>query len=226
MADYNHAYLIGCLLLFPIWIFILLCRKDLLRKMLNMGAFGGMLSVVFARPFLHDYWHPDYTLHIWHFGGIEDFLYGFFAISIASVIYEVLLKKKAIRLKDNYKKLWLPVLIGYTLFFYLLIFIGFPSIYSALLSFLVLTFPILMIRKDLIKVSIISGLIMFCLALIGFSLFLKIYPNVITMFWYKQGINSYLLFDIPLGELIWSFGLGMTMGPAYDFFAGQKFRLD
>lgn len=192
-----------------------------------MSMVGGGLAVLFAPPFLHDYWHPTYALPLWSFGGIEDFLYGFFTIGIASVVYEELLGKRVKRRKtrDN-KFVWfvLPAIMIYILAFYLPIYLGLSSLLSALLSFLLLSVVIIYFRHDLFLDAIVSGLLLGLMTFIGFILFIKAYPDVVNRFWDMNGVNSSTLIGIPVGELLWAFGLGAAAGPAYEFFAGQKFK--
>ncbi len=225
--DYAHAYLIGSLIILPFWSLPLYHRKDLARELLSMSVIGGLLAVLFAPPFLHDYWHPTYVLPLWSFGGIEDFIYGFFIVGIASVVYEELFGKKFVKRKGrkkSFSRFALPALVLYALAFYLPVYLGLPSIYAALFSFLVLTSVIVSIRHDLLTDTLVSGLIVGLLTLVGFLLFVKIYPGVVNRFWDLNNVNSTLIIGIPTGELLWAFGLGAAAGPVYEFFAGQRFR--
>jgi len=225
--NYGYAYLVGSLLVLPIWLLLFYHRRDLAKEMLTMSIIGGILSILFAPPFLHDYWHPLYILPLWSFGGLEDFLYGFFVVGIASVAYEELFGKKFTKRKsrrNNFSQFALPAILMYILAFYLPIYFGAPSIYAALITFLILNIVIVGIRHDLFTDALISGLIVGILSLAGFSLFTIIYPDVIHRFWDLKGVNSTSVVGIPIGELLWAFGLGATAGPVYEFFAGKKFK--
>ncbi len=227
MSDYAHAYLVGSLIVFPVWLLLLYHRKDLARELITMSVVGGFLAVLFAPPFLHNYWHPTYVLPLWSFGGIEDFIYGFFIVGIASVIYEELFGKRYVKRKGSRKSFSnfaLPALGLYILAFYLPVYLGVPSIYAALFSFAVLVSVIVSIRHDLLADALTSGLIVGLLTLFGFILFLKIYPNIVNRFWGLDGVNSHSFMGIPLGELLWAFGLGAAAGPVYEFFVGQRFQ--
>ncbi|HCM51585.1 TPA: hypothetical protein DIS56_00400 [Candidatus Saccharibacteria bacterium] len=227
MSDYAHAYLVGSLIIFPLWLLLLYHRKDLARELFTMSIIGGLLAILFAPPFLHDYWHPTYTLPLWSFGGIEDFIYGFFIVGIASVVYEELFGKKFVKRKGrkkSFSRFVLPALALYGLAFYLPVYLGLPSIYAALFSFAVLASVIVSIRHDLLMDALVSGLVVGSLTLLGFILFLKIYPAVVNRFWDLDGVNSFSFIGIPLGELLWAFGLGAASGPVYEFFVGQRFQ--
>ena len=227
MSDYAHAYLVSSLIVLPIWLILFYHRRDLAREMLIMSLIGGLLALLFAPPFLHNYWHPIYVLPLWSFGGIEDFIYGFLIVGIASVIYEELFGKRFINRKgrkNNFSRFALPSLVLYILAFYLPVYLGVPSIYAALFSFAVLVSVILILRHDLLSDALMSGLIVGLMTLFGFILFLKIYPNVINRFWDLNGVNSHSFIGIPIGELLWAFGLGAAAGPVYEFFVGQKFQ--
>lgn len=192
-----------------------------------MSVIGGFLAVLFAPPFLHDYWHPTYVLPLWSFGGIEDYIYGFFIVGIASVVYEELFGKKFVKRKgreNKFSRFALPALTLYGLAFYLPIYLGLPSIYAALFSFFVLAGVIVSIRHDLLTDALVSGIIVGLLTLAGFVFFIKIYPQVVHRFWDLNNVNSTLIIGIPAGELLWAFGLGAAAGPVYEFFVGQRFR--
>ena len=167
-----------------------------------MSIIGGLLAILFAPPFLHDYWHPTYTLPLWSFGGIEDFIYGFFIVGIASVVYEELFGKKFVKRKGrkkSFSRFVLPALALYGLAFYLPVYLGLPSIYAALFSFAVLASVIVSIRHDLLMDALVSGLVVGSLTLLGFILFLKIYPAVVNRFWDLDGVNS---LDLQLGHFV------------------------
>lgn len=223
----NHAYLVGDLMLSPLWLAALLYRRDLHRELLTMSLIGGVLSVLFAPPFLHDYWHPIYTLRFtdWPFGGLEDFLNGFFVVGTASVAYEELFGRRfaARRTRgSSYSRFIVPAILVYAALFYLPVYFGWWSLYAAAFSFLVLTAVMLGLRHDLWRDALLSGLIVGIITLVGYSIFLKFYPGAIR-FWVRDNLNSHILAGIPSGELLWAFCLGATCGPVYEFFAGRKF---
>jgi hypothetical protein len=226
MSHYAHAYLVGSLLALPLWLLLFYNRKDLAKKMLIMSVLGGALSVIFARAFLHDYWHPIYTFPLGSFGGIEDFLYGFFVVGIASVIYEEMLSRKVMVEKEEnrYSSLALPALLIYVLVFYVPFYLGLPSIYSALIGFLVVLVIIVAIRRDLLLPALISGVLLSVLTLLGFIIFVNLYPGIVSHFWYLHNVNSASIVGIPAGELVWAFGLGAVSGSVYEFFAGHRFQ--
>jgi hypothetical protein len=224
--DDAHAYLIGDLLLMPIWLALYLYRKDLRGQMLNMSFLGAVLSVLFAPAFLHDYWHPIYTFSLpgWPLGRMEDLLNGFLVIGIASVIYEELFAKKLTANRSHRKNYlrWAPLsLVIYVLLFLVPVYIGLWSLYAALLSFAAVLVFIFCLRHDLIKDSILSGLLLGMVATVGYLLFLRLYPDSIR-FWYRDNLNQHLLLGIPTGEFLWAFFLGATSGPLYEFFSGKK----
>lgn len=219
-----HAYLAGDLILLPVWLIIYLVRRDLRDQIINMSLLGGALSVLFAPPFLKDYWHPVYTFSLgsWPFGGLEDFLNGFFVVGIASVLYEELFAKRLIANRSrNYLRFAPLSLVFYILIFMIPAYMGVWSLYAALLSFAVVLCLIFYIRHDLIKDSLMSGLLLGFVSTVGYLLFLKVYPDAIR-FWDRDNLNSRLLLGIPAGELLWAFFLGATAGPLYEFFLGKR----
>ncbi|KAF0236691.1 MAG: Uncharacterized protein FD167_4513 [bacterium] len=80
--DYKYAYLIGVLsILFPIWLFLLIRRKDLRKEILLTSIVIGLLGPFSELLYLRDYWHPE-TIGTYPFGP-EGFLFGFLLSGIA-----------------------------------------------------------------------------------------------------------------------------------------------
>ena len=227
MISYQYAYLFGNLLiLFPLWLFLFLHRKDLRKEILIVSlliGIGGPLSELW---YLRDYWQPE-TFNGWPIG-IEDFLFGFFIGGIASSIYEELFGKshsKRIDRKHHLSWFIIPV-IGFSIFVLnLLIFVfGVNSIYASIVVFVTLALLILYFRHDLLIDSLMSGLLVGVIMFFGYLLFLTIFPEAIHRWWILQNISGILILGVPLEELLWAFGWGMVGGPMYEFFAGLKFK--
>lgn len=227
MIPYQYAYLVGNLLLFfPVWLFFFVRRKDLRREILIISLFVGICGPLSELWYLRDYWRPE-TFNGWPIG-IEDFLFGFFIGGIASSIYEEFFGKYTYkRIDRKYRWSWfIPPVVASSLFvFNILIFVfGVNSIYASTVTFLAFVAFVLYLRHDLAVDSLISGLLLGLLMFLGYLIFLPIFPEAIHRYWMLQNISGILIRGIPLEELLWAFGLGMAVGPMYEFFAGLKFK--
>ena len=227
MISYQYAYLLGNLLiLFPLWLFLFLHRKDLRKEILIVSlliGIGGPLSELW---YLRDYWRPE-TFNGWPIG-IEDFLFGFFIGGIASSIYEEIFGKhhsKRVNRKHHWSWFIIPVVALSVFVLNLLIFVfGVNSIYASISIFIALTLLILYFRHDLLVDSLMSGLLVGAIMFFGYLIFLTIFPEAIHQWWILQNISGILILGVPIEELLWAFGWGMVGGPMYEFFAGLKFR--
>lgn len=96
--------------------------------------------------------------------------------------------------------------------------------YAALISLFVATIFILYYRRDLFVDSLMSGLLVGTITLIGFVVFLNIFPGVVEKWWLLDNLSRVFVLGIPVEELLWAFGLGAVAGPFYEFFMGLKFN--
>ena len=231
MNHYAHAYLAGAFFPLPIWLILYYLRPDLRKEMVLIGSISGLLAIIFAPAVLNDYWHPSYAFNRfgghWPFGGIEDFVYTFFIMGIASVLYEEIFGKKYARRRNRrarFHEFVVPALIFYILSFYVPVWLGMPSIYAAILSSGLLLAIVLAFRCDLLTDALLSGLIMGILVFAGYIVFLRIYPNLFKLDFYPTvGSNGYIL-KVPINEILWAFALGAVAGPVYEFFEGLKIQ--
>lgn len=222
---YNWAYLLGDLLVgFPIWLILFYIRKDLQREMLIAGLLLGIISMLCEHVFWKDYWHPEsFNLIRTQLG---DFGYGFFFGGIASVIYEILSKKYLSRKKNKeYHWSWFvfPALVFLSVVFYVPSHFGVNSIYSACIAMFLLTIFMITLRHDLFLDALVSGVLFGIITLFSYIVFLKIFPGIINAWFNLASLSGVLVFNIPVEELFFAFCLGLSAGPAYEFFTGTQF---
>ena len=226
VSNFQYAYLAGDLLALPLWIILFVHRKDLRKEMLIASVAIGIVAVLTEPFFLQDYWHPQ-TFNGWPVG-IEDFLYGFLLGGIASVIYEEIYGKKYSKRHDR-KHHWGILLIPFMIlsistFAVGKVIVNLSTMYAALISLFVAMIFIIYYRHDLFIDSIISGLLVGIFTMLGFLVFLKIFPGVVENLWLVHNLNGIFVFGIPSEELLWAFGLGAVAGPFYEFFMGLRFK--
>ena len=221
--SYQYAYLIGNLaILFPIWLFLYLRRKDLRADILMMSLIFGVCGPLSELFYLQDYWNPQ-TITGTRIG-VEDFLFGFFIGGIVSVIYLELFNKHIKRFKDknhHWRLLFLFVAV-FTFVFNALFILGINSIYASIAVFLILSLLVYYVRRDLFIDGLMSGIFLALTMLISYSVFLYVFPEAIQKWWFLHNISGILIVGIPIEELLWAFSLGLIAGPVYEFFMGFR----
>src|SRR3989344_8728543 len=105
-----YEYLIGTGILFIIWTCCMIARPDLRRPMIWSGLIYAIISIIYffvivkivssfiylGEGFIPGYWNPDTLFDLGRTLGlsIEDILFAFFVGGIATMIYELLFRKK------------------------------------------------------------------------------------------------------------------------------------
>lgn len=180
--------------------------------------FVGLYIVSLAIPleffwFLKDYWNPLKYISAATFL-YQESIFAFLLGGIVSAIY--IIPKKH---NDNFKfiNIILPIVI---LMLSMLIFtngLNLNSIYSCCIGFSITVLMVLYVKPALIKKSLLSGLSMVVISIIGYKILFIIYPNLINDWWLLGNISGILLLGIPLEEIIWFFLFGLSCGPIYNF---------
>ena len=224
MIDYQYTYIVGDMILLLMWGFLFIRRKDTRKEMLCISLIFGFAGLLAEYVYIQDWWQPI-TITGTKIG-IEDFLFGFLIGGIISVIYEHLFQKKTQRKKIKKMskiKTFSPSITLILLFGGLWIFTPLNSFTITVISFVI---PIIMIwaqRKDLIKNSLLSGLLTWIIAVFGYTLLNMITPGFFEEFWYFTLIGKKLFLGIPLEEHIWFLLAGAFIGPLYEYW--KEFRL-
>lgn len=227
MVPYEYAYLFADLvLMLPIWVLVLFFRPDLRKEILTTSSFGGIIALVTAPIFLRDYWHPALLFNLPV--GIEDFLFGFFALGIASSLYEEFYGKRFTTRKDRSLHWSFITIVSFLSIFLLLLLLtigfGVNSIYASEVALILWSAVMLYFRHDLFIDSVMSALIFGAVYLVLFIIFLKIFPSAIAQFWYVRNLSQIFLLGIPIEEIIYGFVVGLAVGPLYEFTSGLKLK--
>lgn len=195
--------------------------------MLIISLFFGVASSLVEMIHVLDWWRPLTITNTTV--GIEDFLFGFGIGGIASVIYEHVFNKrvkikKVKEIKEqkrNINFLFLLALL-FILFFGGFFIFNLNSFEAMLVSFII---PILIIyikRKDLIKDSLVSGILVLMASIIGYHILNLITPGFFDEFWLFQNIGRVIVLGIPLEEHIFYFLAGALLGPLYEYWKEGK----
>jgi len=223
--NFQYAFMLGNLLFLIVWIILFLIRRDLRKEMLTMSLIVAPMGPISEFFYLRDYWHPEF------FNGalrsVEELLFGFAIGGITAIIYEVLFDKKYLKknLKSRSKWLFVVGIFGITCVMIAgNIILGLNSLYVSIVAFLIIGISILIVRRDLLKEAIFSGLFVSLLMLMFYFIWARIFPGIIQEWWLLKNISGIIIFGAPLEELMWGFSWGFATGPAYTFINRLKFK--
>ena len=221
MLSIQYAYIVLGLLLLVVWLLLFLTRKDTRREMIIISIAFGIAGLLAEFAYLKDWWQP-LTITGTPLG-IEDFLFGFTIGGIASVIYEVIFKKRLSKEKsfrlitrehliDTSIILLLPII-----FFGGTIFLGLNTFQASIIGY---GLPILIMyfkRKDLIVDSLISGISLLLIIFIIYAVLNLITPGWIMHFWTFKNVPPIVFLNVPIDDLVWYLFTGAFIGIMYEF---------
>lgn len=228
MENIRYAYLFAdMVLLFPVWLFLFIKRKDLRKEILFLGVVVGLFAYLFQYfYFSRDYWRPMYL--VGEYAGIEDFLFGFFSAGIAGSVFEWAYGKRFSKRK-NRKQVWAGVsvamvLVGLVIFHLMTKSLKINSIYT--FSFVSYLFGIVIVlfRNDLLMDVLMSGIFFGVYYSLVFLVFNSLFPNFVPEFYFLKNISGIYLAGFPVEETIWGASMGFAVGPLYEFYMGLKFK--
>ena len=227
MVSFQYTYLIGDLIILALWLILFLRRKDTRKEMIILSLIFSAVSLLTAKIYILDWWRPlTITGTI---PGIEDALFGFGVGGIASVIYEHLFNKrvkikKVKKIKEQKRNLnFLTILSllgiiflsGFSIF-------NLNSFESTVVAFIISTAVIYIKRNDLIKDSLLSGLLVLITSILGYHILNLITPGFFESFWLFQNIGRVIILGIPIEEHIFYFLAGAFVGPLYEYWKEGK----
>lgn len=211
------AYFLAVFLSSIIWLGLFASRRDLRRKMWVTGL---LLTpfVILDILTVPSYWEPVTLFNIPV--GLEGFLFTFFTTGIASVLYQIIFKKRY-----EYHKIQLNLCIIFIVpaaTSYLLVnFLNLNIIYFFILSFFLSGITEVLKRPDLYVNTIMSSLL-FCFVYVTvFSLWLFLRPESIN-WWNTITLSRVKIGQVPLEEALFSLGLGFFVGPLFEYITNAK----
>jgi hypothetical protein len=228
MEKYKYTYLFMGLLYLIIWLFLFLRRKDLRKEMILLSLASAIFGPLTELIYFRDWWNPiTITGSVL---SIEPILFGFCIGGIAAVIYEEVFGKKLYKDSKNLidfkkgKKIFILELFGVFLLFGLFFIFHLNSLLSTIIAFGAVTIIILYHRRDLFIPSILSGILICIIASIVYSILNIITPNWIEHFLLFNNTPRIIVGGIPIDDLIWYFGVGMMLGPLYEYYKVVKLK--
>jgi len=223
---YRFAYLVGDGILAIFWLTLFFLRKDLRKQQLFVGLIlAPVAPLTDYLWFYKDYWRPQYLISF-KVGqvplGLESSLFIFLLGGIATVLYEVVFKKRHAfgkpRNLTTIIMIILPVIITTTF----LMKLGLNSIWASSLGMLAISIIMIIIDHDLVKDAIWSSLLMLGLSVIFYLVWLNIYPEGIQKFWLTSELTGIKLWKIPIEEMVWFGSTGISFGVLYEFWLNVK----
>jgi hypothetical protein len=223
------AYVLGVGMLMLLWTAFFVMRADLRKRMLGLSLGLMPLAPLGQYFFLQDYWQPPVLFPLpglgFRVGGLFDLMFSFAMAGIAGASYYVLSHKRIEkkRYATRYQFVGLFSLIGASIIVLLINLIHVNSIFSSGIAFLAVAILCLSLRRDLLKVALISGLI--CgIVLPGAEFVLSfIVPEYLNRYWLLYGTSfGWLILDrVPVTEAIWGALFGITIGVLLDTATGS-----
>ena len=217
--DYSYAYLVLDCFLGLTWLAFFLIRKDLRRQQLLMSALTAPLSLTQVWFYI-DYFRPDYISPVSIAGkpyGIEDLLFAFFIGGIASVLYEVVWRKKFRATKKRFSASLALVVLAFVIFALLHAW-GLNTAWAASIPLIGVSFIVVYLDQDVFMDWLMSGVLMFVFIVSVYAVWLFMYPDLFPRFWRLENLSGAAFFDIPIEELTWFVSWAMFSGVIYEFF--------
>jgi hypothetical protein len=232
-----YEYLIGCLILFIIWMIGFILRKDLRKPMIWSGImYAFVMGILFilikffqyfgliTQTIVPGYWSPDTLFNLTCLTGgygIEDGIFMFLVGGIAIFVYEYFCKKR-IKIKKNPKHHIKAIVIALVLAILFGLIFDFNLIYTLIIFGLVGAICMWIERKDLIKHSLFGGLSFMIIYFIAFFVFNTIFPNFIAGVYNFENLSNILIFTVPIEELLYASSFGLMWAPIYEYEHGEK----
>jgi hypothetical protein len=223
--DIKYSYLGYSLIFLLLWAVFYILRPDLRRRMLWFSLIIAPLGPLSEFWFLKDYWRrPTITGYPI---SIEDVLFSFAIGGIAYSIYKVFFKMSVVEDHESPPQAWLVVAFLIIIILPLLILTDVfhvNSIFSSAFSLLLIAILTWVLRPDLLKPSILSGILVVILFFLVYKVMQVIFPSAIE--YWCMGCNplSMRISGINIEELLWDFSWGLAGGTMVEAITGEKLQ--
>lgn len=225
VMDIQYSYLGYSLIFLLVWIVFYILRPDLRRRMLLFSLIITPLGPLSEFWFLQDYWRrPTIT------GtpvGIEDAIFAFAIGGIAYGIYKVFFKMAVPEGQEQERRGWLVVAFSLLILLPLLLLtdlLGINSIFSSTLSLFLIAVLTWILRPDLLKPSIISGIMVVVLFFLVYKAMQVMFPSAIEYWCMGCNPTGLRISGINIEELLWDFSWGLAGSVMVEAITGEKLR--
>lgn len=223
--DIKYSYLGYSLIFVLVWIVFYILRPDLRRRMLIFSLIITPTGPLSEFWFLRDYWRrPTITGYPI---SIEDAIFAFAIGGIAYGIYKIVFNMAAVQSQDQPRRAWLVIAFFIITFLPLVVLTdGFHvnSIFSSALSLLLIAILTWMLRPDLLKPSILSGILIALLFFLVYKAMQVIFPGAIEYWCMGCNPSGIRISGINLEELLWDFAWGLAGSTMVEVVTGEELQ--
>jgi len=226
IIPFEYTYLAATIPALVVWVVFFFLRKDLRKEMLMMSLGIAFLNLVTAYLWWGvDWWSPP-TLTGTRVG-IEDFITGFASGGVMAVAYEVIFRKRHIRLRQKCdycpRQSTLIILLGLLTAF--LFWIAEFSLFNAsAVALLVVAGILFYFRKDLFFNGVISGVLTLLISIPSYVVIQMFSPGWIAEVYLFETLSGVLALGVPIEEFVFWFLAGFVFGPFYEYWKGERLR--
>jgi len=203
-------------------VIIYLIRKDLRIVILRLM----ICSIPFAFTeflFYPDYWEPKFLFDLASMigFGIEDFIFviglsAFTGTGYAVVFRKTLRPEKVVSIGNVVLRIGTLGLITLVLTIIQIILL-IPMIYGALITMQTAALGITRIRRDLLKPSVLGGIISAIIYLVLCWIMLLFIPDIFQLNWKLEAFSASYVLAVPLEELLYGFAAGSIASVFYPY---------
>lgn len=223
--DIKYSYLGYSLIFLFLWIIFYILRPDLRRRMLIFSLIVTPLGPLSEIWFLRDYWRrPTITGYPI---SIEDAIFAFAIGGIAYSIHKIFFNMTAVPSEDQPQRGWLVIAFFVITFLPLVLLtdlLHVNSIFSSTLSLFLIAVLTWVLRPDLLKSSIVSGLLIVVLFFFVYKGMQVIFPGAIEYWCTGCNPSGLRLSGINLEELLWDFAWGLAGSTMVEAVTGEKLQ--
>lgn len=222
---YHYVWLVWSVIFLLPWVWLYLANPSHRKVMLRVSLATSLLGL--TEPiYVPIYWNPPSLFELAQRTGfdIESLIFAFAIGGIGSVLYNTLNRQEftpvsaSERQSSRHRFHLFALLMPYFLFVPLY-FLPWNPIYPSLISVLIAVIASVSCRPDLMRKTLIGGLLFlglytaFMLGLLLFS------PGYIEQVWNLAALSGVLIAGIPLEELLFGLVFGMYWTGVYEHFA-------
>jgi hypothetical protein len=215
-------WLVFALIWNAVWVALYVWKPHLRRQMLWVSLFTAFTGL--AEPlFVPRYWNPPSLFNLaatTHFD-IESIVFSWGTGGIGSVMYETALNSRHHKMAPAEKRRerrWvhffslasMPIVFGVLVFF-----TGLNPIYCVSAALLAGALAAVVCRPDLGWNTLLGGLLFMGLYFVLFYFIILLFPSFIRA-WNLSVLSGFLVFGVPLEELMFAFTFGMMWSGVYE----------
>jgi hypothetical protein len=227
IVPYKFTYLFGSTLFFIYWFLLFWHLKESRRTILIFSLLFAVLGpMADALWFTADWWRPEAA-----FGRItliENIILGFTNGGIAATLVMIFYKIKDSGNREKNQSLLagaMPLILAVlstSLFYW---FFNLSSFYATLSGAFVTLAFVYFNRPDLVKISLINGVLMLVLAIPVYLAIIFVSPGWIEKTWLLDKLSGMMILNIPIEDIVWYFLTGCIVVVIEPFFRGHGVEL-